>query len=84
MSDPLIITCKFRFSLQKDVHLPLLTTCHDLDLASHFSKLDSRLTQENLDKLRSYISACRLINYSVSDETQKVSSLRKVILTSLM
>ncbi|KAK3770621.1 hypothetical protein RRG08_052961 [Elysia crispata] len=58
--------------LPKDVHLPLLTTCHDLDLASHFSKLDSRLTQENLDKLRSYISACRLINYSVSDETQKV------------
>ncbi|GFN89275.1 CAMP-responsive element-binding protein 3-like protein 4 [Plakobranchus ocellatus] len=59
--------------LPKDVHVPLTTTQHqDLDVAAHFSKLDSRLTPENLEKLRCYISACRLMEYSVSDETQKI------------
>ena len=66
------MACEFLSPQQKDVHVPLSTTMQDLDVATHFSKLDSRLTPQNLDKLRSYISACRLINYSVSDETQKV------------
>ncbi|GFR78752.1 mini-chromosome maintenance complex-binding protein [Elysia marginata] len=59
--------------LPKDVHVPLSasTSLEDLDVATHFSKLDSRLTGQNLNKLRSYISACRLITYSVADETQK-------------
>ncbi|XP_005093986.1 mini-chromosome maintenance complex-binding protein [Aplysia californica] len=58
--------------LPKDILLPVAINNEILDFPDHFAKLDGRLSPENLNKLRSYITACRLIDYSVSEETQKV------------
>lgn len=57
---------------QKDVHVPLSANGEVVDMAEHFSKLDGRLTEESLNKMRSYITACRLSEYSVTEELQTV------------
>ncbi|XP_059169652.1 mini-chromosome maintenance complex-binding protein-like [Physella acuta] len=58
--------------LPKDFYVPLSSDNSILDIPAHFSKLDHRLTQDNLDKIRSYISVCKLIDYSISEDTQKI------------
>uniref|UniRef100_A0A0B7A4M6 Mini-chromosome maintenance complex-binding protein n=1 Tax=Arion vulgaris TaxID=1028688 RepID=A0A0B7A4M6_9EUPU len=58
--------------LPKDIHVPLAVNIDVVDITEHFIQLDSRLTEENLNKLRSYITACRLAEYSLSDDLQKV------------
>ncbi|BFZ02319.1 hypothetical protein BsWGS_05358 [Bradybaena similaris] len=69
---PVVVLSDGESLLPKDVHIPLVVTTDVVDMPEYFCKLDSRLTAENLSKLRSYITACRLLDYSFSDELQKV------------
>jgi hypothetical protein len=69
---PVIVLSDGESLLPKDVHIPLAMQGEVHDMIEHFCKLDSRLTEDNLSKLRSYITACRLGNYSLSEELQKV------------
>ncbi|KAH9515258.1 hypothetical protein Btru_014015, partial [Bulinus truncatus] len=58
--------------LPKDIHIPLVSDSLITDIPGHFSKLDNRMTPDNLNKLRSYITACRLCEYQVPEETQAI------------
>jgi len=58
--------------LPKDVLIPLNPSPEVLDIPSHFGKLDARLSPENLNKLRAFLTVCRLTDYKISEETQKV------------
>uniref|UniRef100_A0A2C9L921 Mini-chromosome maintenance complex-binding protein n=1 Tax=Biomphalaria glabrata TaxID=6526 RepID=A0A2C9L921_BIOGL len=58
--------------LPKDIHVPLVPDQLITDIPSHFSKLDHRMTPDNLNKLRSYITACRLCEYQVPEEMQVI------------
>ena len=52
--------------------IPLSVSEENVDFPEHFQKLDARLSPENLDKLRCYLTACRFVDYEISEETQKV------------
>jgi len=58
--------------LPKDVIIPLSVSEENVDFPEHFQKLDARLSPENLDKLRCYLTACRFVDYEISEETQKL------------
>lgn len=59
---------------QSDCLLPLEAKIMPEDWIAHFSMLESGMTAELLTKIRTYITLAKQINYSLTDELQKVCS----------
>ncbi|XP_048249235.1 mini-chromosome maintenance complex-binding protein-like [Haliotis rufescens] len=58
--------------LPKDCHTKLEKRQNPDDLRSYFSQLDARLTDELLGKLRVYFTLTKQLEYSISDDLQKL------------
>ncbi|VDI18023.1 Hypothetical predicted protein [Mytilus galloprovincialis] len=58
--------------LPSDCLLPLEAKIMPEDWIAHFSMLESGMTAELLTKIRTYITLAKQINYSLTDELQKI------------
>lgn len=55
--------------------MPLNPACVVENLQRHFSQLDVVLTPEFLGHVRSFLTICKLQEYTISDDMQKVSKM---------
>lgn len=57
--------------LPKDVHMPLRPLSLPPDLQVHMQQLDTRVTDDLLQRLRAYLTLCRHTDYSISSDIQE-------------
>ncbi|XP_050399307.1 mini-chromosome maintenance complex-binding protein [Patella vulgata] len=67
-----LILSEVKSLLPSDVQVPLNKKLTTDNIQEHFEQLDSRLTTEFLNKLRTYITLTHTMDYSVSEDLQKI------------
>ncbi|XP_062570904.1 mini-chromosome maintenance complex-binding protein-like [Saccostrea cucullata] len=66
-----LILSEAKSILPSDCLVPMNPACKVENLQRHFSQLDVLLTPEFLGRLRSYLTICKLLEYTIDDTMQK-------------